>query len=233
LNSGIAKDIARMNPLEILGQPPVLFALVPHLDTATARALFSSTRRLHTTLKTSAGLRAAVWKLMLGNQPHKNPYYVQIMMGQVGTAGDLPALRLLAKDIKLLAAKNPNYSTEKRSCELYYYWVPMEYALSGAAIAGNFAVIEFLIAEKLAVMTHDVVEHAILSANVATVKYLLDFHPAVCAKICTYLTLHDKNGGMSLANVQCLIVSHTPLGTGHEVNNVTQDHLTIYRMLNS
>jgi hypothetical protein len=223
-----------MDPLEILCQSPVLSALVAHLDPATARALFSSAKRLHTTLKSSAELRAAVWKLTIPSSVSaSHEIKVGAMMGRVVAAGDLPALRVIRNDLMLYATSHRDHQAWPRVIKRRYYWAPLDQTLCAAALGGKFDIVDFLVSEGHAHIGDGLLIRAIRDGNVAFIEHVLEFYPAIGAQLESYLSVHDVNASTTLANTLSMDITINHELVFEEITNLTESHLSIHHLLNS
>jgi hypothetical protein len=154
-----------MNPLDALRQSPILEALVPHLDRASARALFSSCRTLHRTLKSSASIRYKVWLLerKRWNLLIDNGVWFVMMMSDMVHANDVQAARLAC-------AAPAQYNDDT-------YVSTISLVLGDAVQHEQHEMVELLLDKCRAAMSSFVASRALASGNLTMVKYLTQRFP--------------------------------------------------------
>jgi hypothetical protein len=219
-----------MEWLDVLCQPPVLLALVPHLDRVDARALFSCARRLHLALKGSTELRAAVWTL--GNcNAQGSLVKVSPLLKSIAKHGDLGAMKFFCERMRNL------YDTEQPSSRLFkqsWYWRPLRSALFEAICAKQHHIEQFLITGGFAQVTCEMMVDAIHDGHLHMVMHFDAHHPTIALNISSkmYSTEGelDSEGPLDAANFMEVLVS------GLEVRGVTiitDMHRKIHRYLSS
>lgn len=182
-----------MEWVDILCQPPVLLALVPHLDRVSAHSLFSCARRLHLALKNSAELRVVVWTL---SPSGRSPLWYTFVLESIAAAGDMGAMVYVCG--KLRAAYETNdltlinilnfwfkVPTTERSRKFVTYWRPLRYALCSALRHSQYDIVEYLTNNGFAQVDYDMMVEAIVAGDVKQVKYLDKNFPKATSMIFT------------------------------------------------
>jgi hypothetical protein len=213
-----------MDPLEILCQAPVLSALIPHLRYNNARALFASTRRLQAMLKSSAELRAAVWRLLVPKKYYCNTWFnISVMMERIVCAGDLPALRLICPGLKQIVVVADTLDRTFRTLEDLNYWRPLRDALRVAIVESKYEIIQYLVEEKFAVISAKQMELAIHVGNLELVKFLELNYPAGTSQIRTRVgSVYGVPRMTIMDDIDDMSFIRSPL---------TENHLAIHRWL--